>query len=324
MKIYYILFLIPLILSGCHNTPEKDDSEIVEGRHISALHGMVVSAHPEGSRVGISVLMEGGNAVDAAVATGFALAVCYPEAGNVGGGGFMVIRKSDGEADVIDFREKAPLTASGDMYLDDDGNVIRGLSTETHLAVGVPGSVDGLIKAHSEYGQLSFKKVIQPAVDLARKGFPLNEEQASSLNRNREYFLEKNLNRPAFVPDKEWKEGDILIQPELAQTLERIRDNGRDGFYAGITADLIVKEMERGGGLITEEDLADYKSVSRKPLTASYKNYKLISVPLPSGGGLILFQLLGMIETFPINEWGFHSTEAIHLAVPQYQLLCSR
>ena len=313
MKIYRILLLIPFILAGCDNKPETDNSDIVEGRHISTLNGMVVSAHPEASRAGISVLMEGGNAVDAAVATGFALAVCYPEAGNIGGGGFMVIRKNDGEADVIDFREKAPSKASRDMYLDDDGNVIRGLSTESHLATGVPGSVDGLIKAHSEYGLLSFREVIQPAIDLARKGFPLNTEQASSLNRNREYFLKKNSKRPAFVSDNEWKEGDILNQPELAQTLERIRDNGRDGFYAGITADLIVKEMERGGGLITKKDLTDYRSVSRKPLTYNYKDYKLISVPLPSGGGIILFQLLGMIEPFPLDEWGFHSTEAVHL-----------
>ena len=313
MKIYRILLLISLVLAGCNNIPETDNSDITEGRHISTTHGMVVSAHPEASRAGVSVLMEGGNAVDAAVATGFALAVCYPEAGNIGGGGFMVIRKSDGEADVIDFREKAPLKASREMYLDDDGNVIRGLSTESHLAAGVPGSVDGLVKAHSEYGLLSFRDIIQPAIDLAGKGFPLNTEQASSLNRNREYFLNKNSKRPAFVSDKEWKEGDILIQPELAQTLERIRDNGRDGFYAGITADLIVREMERGGGLITEKDLTDYRSVSRKPLIYNYKDYKLISVPLPSGGGIILFQLLGMIEPFPLDEWGFHSTEAVHL-----------
>ena len=313
MKIYRILLLISLVLAGCNNIPETDNSDITEGRHISTTHGMVVSAHPEASRAGVSVLMEGGNAVDAAVATGFALAVCYPEAGNIGGGGFMVIRKSDGEADVIDFREKAPLKASREMYLDDDGNVIRGLSTESHLAAGVPGSVDGLVKAHSEYGLLSFRDIIQPAIDLAGKGFPLNTEQASSLNRNREYFLNKNSKRPAFVSDKEWKEGDILIQPELAQTLERIRDNGRDGFYAGITADLIVREMERGGGLITEKDLTDYRSVSRKPLIYNYKDYKLISVPLPSGGGIILFQLLGMIEPFPLDEWGFHSTKAVHL-----------
>ncbi len=313
MKIYYILFFIPFILAGWDNKTEKGNSEIVEGRHISTSHGMVVSAHPEGSRAGVSVLMEGGNAVDAAVATGFALAVCYPEAGNIGGGGFMVIRKSDGEADVIDFREKAPMKASRDMYLDDEDNVIRGLSTETHLAAGVPGSVDGLIKAHSEYGLLSFRKVIQPAIDLAEKGFPLNAEQASSFNRNREYFLKKNLNRPAFVSDKKWKEGDILIQPELAETLKRIRDNGRNGFYTGKTADLIVKEMERGGGLITEKDLADYRSVSRKPLIYNYKNYRMISVPLPSGGGIILYQLLGMIESFPLGEWGFHSAEAVHL-----------
>ena len=313
MKNYHILLFITIILAGCPNKTARENREIIEGSHITSEHGMVVSAHPEGSRTGIKILMEGGNAVDAAVATGFALAVCYPEAGNIGGGGFMVIRKSDGEVGVIDYREKAPLKASRDMYLDDDGNVIGGLSTETHLATGVPGSVDGLIKAHSEYGLLSFREVIQPAIDLAEKGFPLNAEQASSLNRNRDYFIEKNLNKPAFVSDKEWQEGDILIQPDLAKTLERIRDNGRDGFYTGITADLIVKEMERGGGLITEMDLADYKSALRKPLIYNYKDYKLISVPLPSGGGIILFQLLGMVESFPVSEWGFHSTEAVHL-----------
>jgi len=314
MKNYYMLLLLFIIITGCINIPAAiEKGEFSEGRHIISKHGMVVSAHPQGSRIGLSILQKGGNAVDAAVATGFALAVCYPEAGNIGGGGFMVIRNSNGKADVIDFREKAPQKATRDMYLDDEGNVIGGLSTDAHLAAGIPGSVDGLIKAHSDFGILSFRKVIQPAIDLAKNGFPVTAEQALSLNRNREYFIEKNKNIPAFVRETEWNEGDVLIQTDLAETLERIRDKGRDGFYAGKTSELILKEMERGGGLITEKDLSEYRSVSRKPLVTNYKDYKLISVPLPSGGGIILFQLLGMVESFPLKEWGFHSVEEIHL-----------
>ncbi|OFY66774.1 MAG: gamma-glutamyltransferase [Bacteroidetes bacterium RBG_13_43_22] len=274
---------------------------------------MVVSAHPQGSLTGVRILQEGGNAVDAAVATGFALAVCYPEAGNIGGGGFMVIRTSDGSADVIDFREKAPLGASRDMYLDDDGNVIEGSSTEAHLAAGVPGSVDGLIKIHSKYGRLSFRKVIQPAIDLAKNGYSLTEEQARSLNDNREYFIRKNKNKPAFVKDTEWKAGDILKQPDLSETLERIRDHGRDGFYSGETAQLILQEIKRGNGIITEQDLSEYESVFREPLITEYRGCRLITVPPPSGGGIILFQLLGIVESYPLEEWGFHSVKSIHL-----------
>ncbi|MCX6301591.1 MAG: gamma-glutamyltransferase [Bacteroidia bacterium] len=299
MKAQHILLAVLILFTGC------DD--------IITNHGMVVSAHPQGSRIGVSVLQEGGNAVDAAVATGFALAVCYPEAGNIGGGGFMVVRTKDGSTDVIDFREKAPMGASRDMYLDDDGNVIEGLSTETHLAAGVPGSVDGLIMIHSKYGSLSFRQVIQPAIDLAKNGYSITGEQAKSLNENREYFIQKNKNKPAFVKDTEWREGDTLMQPDLAETLERIRDYGRDGFYSGKTAELIFQEMKRGNGLITKQDLNEYKSSFRKPLITDYKGYRLISVPPPSGGGIILFQLLGMIEPYPVKEWGFHSEKTIHL-----------
>ncbi|OFY65098.1 MAG: gamma-glutamyltransferase [Bacteroidetes bacterium RBG_13_43_22] len=274
---------------------------------------MVVSAHPQGSRIGVQVLQEGGNAIDAAVATGFALAVCYPEAGNIGGGGFMVLRKSDGSSDVIDFREKAPLVASRDMYLSGDGNVVEGLSTETHLAAGVPGSVDGLIRIHSKYGKLRFRKVIQPAIDLARNGYSLTEEQARSLNGNKEYFIQKNKNIPEFVKDSLWKEGDVLKQEDLACTLERIRDFGRDGFYSGKTAELMITEFKRGNGIITQEDLDRYESLFRKPLVTEYKGYRLITVPPPSGGGIILFQLLGIVESYPLSEWGFHSVNAIHL-----------
>ncbi len=313
MKVYHILLIVLLIVGGCRGNSGNENLKVIEGRNIISKHGMVVSSHPQGSRIGVQILQEGGNAVDAAVATGFALAVCYPEAGNIGGGGFMVIRKSDGSADVIDFREKAPLRASRDMYLTGDSNVIEGLSTETHLAAGVPGSVDGLIKIHSKYGILSFRQVIQPSINLARNGYSVTEEQARSLNGNREYFIKQNKNRPAFVKDTEWKEGDILKQADLAETLERIRNSGRDGFYSGKTAELLIKETERGNGIITEQDLDDYESVFRKPLTADYKGYRLISVPPPSSGGIILFQLLGMVEPYPINEWGFHSVRAIHL-----------
>ena len=310
---YSILIIVVIAVTGCAQRSEFSDYKTLEGRNITALHGMVVSAHPQSSRVGVSVLQKGGNAVDAAVATEFALAVCYPEAGNLGGGGFMVIRTSNGNTDVIDYRERAPLKATRDMYLGTDGNVVEGLSTDTHLSAGVPGTVDGMIKVHAKYGKLNFKEVIQPAIDLARKGFQVTKGQAQSLNDNKEYFINKNTGKPAFVKDSPWKEGDILRQPDLAETLERIRDNGRDGFYSGKTAELILKEMIRGKGLISEQDLNEYKSVFRKPLTADYKGFRIISVPPPSSGVLLIAQILGMIDQYPIKEWGFHSVKSVHL-----------
>lgn len=314
MKILTTLFIIMLsVITGCNNGPGSDDTGIIEGRDIESRHGMVVSAHPESSRIGVSVLQKGGNAVDAAVATGFALAVCYPEAGNIGGGGFMVLRNSDGAVDVIDYREKAPLKASRDMYLSNDTSKVQDLSIKTHLASGVPGSVDGMIKVHSRYGRLSFREVIQPAIDLAENGFTVMKEQAGSLNSHRKQFIERNATRPAFVKDSLWKEGDIIRQPELAETLKRIRDNGREGFYSGKTAELIVKEMERGSGIISRQDLDEYGSVFRKPLQASYKGFRISTVPPPSGGGIILIQLLKMVESRPLGDWGFHSAKAVHL-----------
>jgi gamma-glutamyltranspeptidase/glutathione hydrolase len=225
----------------------------------------------------------------------------------------MVIRTGDGTTDFIDYREKAPLQASRDMYLGSDETVINGLTTETHLASGVPGTVDGMVTIHSKYGKLTFREVIQPAIDLARNGFKVTKDQAESFNYNRDNFLKKNKNRPAFVKDSDWKEGDILNQPDLAETLERIRDNGRDGFYSGKTAQMIINEMHRGNGIISEQDLKEYKSIFRTPLTADYRGYRLISAPPPSGGGIILLQVLGMIEPYPVGDWGFHSVKAIHL-----------
>jgi len=311
-----ILILFVLLTSGCRTKKSNDlNDTFIEGQFITSNNGMVVSAHPESSRAGIKILMKGGNAMDAAAAVEFALAVCYPEAGNIGGGGFMVIRRADGETDAIDYREKAPAAAKRDMFIDSTGNVIRGLSTGSHLACGVPGTVDGILKVHSKYGKLPLGEIIQPAIDLAEKGFPLTEQQAKSLNSGRKNFIERNRIRPAFVKDSLWKEGDTLKQPELANTLKLIRDYGRDGFYKGITARRITDEMRRGGGLITTEDLVSYSAQWRKPVIGIYRGYKITAAPPPSGGGIILLQLLGMVETFPLRKWGFHTAKTIHVMI---------
>lgn len=307
------LLLFIIILTGCSGKPGRTYVDVIEGRGIVSDSGMVVSAHSQSSIIGIDILKKGGNAIDAAVAVEFALAVCYPEAGNIGGGGFMVIRTNDGNSDVIDFREKAPLSADRNMYLDKTGNVNEGLSTDTHLASGVPGTVDGMLSAHSKYGKLPFSEVIKPSIDLAENGFKLTVEQADNLNSNRKKFVERNVSKPSFVKDSEWIEGDTLIQKDLAETLRRILYYGRDGFYSGKTARLILKEMKRGNGIISERDLNEYRSVSRLPLSAEYKGYKIITVPPPSSGGIILIQLLKTIEPYPVKEWGFNSVRTIHL-----------
>jgi gamma-glutamyltranspeptidase/glutathione hydrolase len=310
-----IYVLSAVVLFNCKTTLNQVKPAVSEGHYIVTDSGMVVSAHPESSRIGITVLRKGGNAVDAAVATEFALAVCYPEAGNIGGGGFMLIREADGITDLIDYREKAPLNASKNMYLDASGNAVEGMSTETHLASGVPGTVDGMLNVHAKYGLLSFKEVIQPAIDLARNGFQVTVDQAADFNNNRERFINRNISTPAFVKNQSWKEGDTLKQPDLARTLERIRDYGRYGFYSGTTARLIVKEMQRGNGIITEHDLAGYNSLFRDPVSADYRGYKITSASLPSGGGIILLQVLGMIESYDLKQTGFHTWQSVHLIV---------
>lgn len=299
-----------IYLTGCSS---ETKSSFIQGKGVSAEHAMVVSAHPLSSRIGAEILKKGGNAIDAAIATEFALAVCYPEAGNIGGGGFMLIRTTDGKTSVIDYREKAPGRASRNMYVDSTGKITEGLSTETHLASGVPGTVDGMIQAHSLYGKLPFKELIQPSVDLAEKGFPVTARQAEDLNSNRDTFIKRNTVRTAFVKDIPWKEGDLLIQKDLAATLERIRDNERDGFYSGKTATFIIREMQKGNGIINHEDLSDYKSKVRNAISAEYRGYKVITVPPPSSGGIILLQLLGMTEPYPSGQWGFNSYGTIHL-----------
>ena len=275
---------------------------------------MVVSPHPLASEVGLSILKAGGNAVDATIAVQFAQAVVYPRAGNIGGGGFMVIRMKNGETATIDYREKAPRKAHRNMYLDEAGNIIPGLSTKGHLAAGVPGTVDGLIQAHEKYGRLPFSQLIQPAIALAENGYPVSQTEATRLNRFQDDFKAVNDEPNPFIKDN-WKEGDILKQRLLAKTLTSIQRKGRAGFYKGKVAKAIVKEMKEGDGIISRRDLSKYRAQWRKAVTGQYKDYNVISMPPPSSGGVALLQLLKMVEDYPIEEWGFHDPRTIHLMV---------
>ncbi|WP_419836226.1 gamma-glutamyltransferase [Xanthocytophaga agilis] len=279
---------------------------------VTAKHAMVVSAHPEASRVGVEILKKGGNAVDAAIAVQFALAVVYPVAGNIGGGGFMVYRLKDGSTGTLDYREKAPAAAFEKMYQDSAGNVIQGLSINGHLAAGVPGAVDGMAEAHKKLGTLPWKDLVQPSVDLARNGVILTEKEANSLNNAKENFIKYNTHTPYLVREKPWQKGDTLFHAALALTLERIRDLGREGFYSGETADMIVREMQTTNGIISLEDLRNYHAVWRAPMIGDYKGYKIISMPPPSSGGVALLQLLKMMENAKLRKWGWQQPNTVH------------
>ncbi len=277
-------------------------------------NGMVVSAHPSASQVGLDILKKGGNAVDAAVAVQFALAVVYPGAGNLGGGGFMVYRSAGGELAALDFREKAPGRASRDMYLDPEGNAITDKSLFGHLAAGVPGSVDGMVKAHARFGKLSWTEVVQPALDLARNGFPITDQQAAEFNDIQGDIKKYNPGKAYFIKEK-FSSGDTWVQADLANTLQLIRDNGREGFYGGQVADQIEAEMAAGGGIISKEDLKNYQSQWREPLVGNYKEYKVITMPPTSSGGIALLQLLNSVEEYPLKRWGFNSDSTVQVMV---------
>lgn len=255
--------------------------------------GLVVSAHPLASEAGAQVMKMGGNAYDAVIATQYALAVVYPQAGNIGGGGFLVGVKNNGEKFTIDFRETAPAKSSRDMYLDKKGNANTDLSQNGRLAVGIPGSVAGFF-ATLKHAKLPMEKLIQPAIDLAEQGFAITEREASLLNNQMEYFHQHNKNTTVFQKSTPWKQGDLLIQKDLATTLKRIQKNGAKGFYEGKTAELIVEEMKRGNGIITLNDLKNYKVVEKKPISFNYKGTEIVSMPLPSSGGILLAQMLKM------------------------------
>lgn len=274
---------------------------------------MVVSAEVNASEAGVEVMRAGGNAVDAAVATGFALAVTYPVAGNVGGGGFMVIRFPDGTATTIDYRETAPAGATRDMYVDDSTGAIRpDLSRRGHLASGVPGAVAGLLLAHERYGRAPLADVMAPAIRLA-EGYPLSRAEAERMNAYAGRFEAYPGAVRHFTQEGGFEEGETFRQPELAAVLRRIRDEGRDGFYRGETADLIVREMERGGGLITHEDLVGYRAVEREPVEGGYRGHRVIAMPPPSSGGIALVQMLDAVEPFDVGALGFNSSATVHL-----------
>ena len=303
-----LILLLPILILSC-----KSKHEPVVG--LIADSAMVSSSHPLASQVGVDIMKKGGNAVDAAIAVQFALAVTHPAAGNIGGGGFMVVRMNDGTTAALDFREKAPAAATTNMYLDKDGNVVQGLSTAGHLASGVPGSVDGMVEAHTKYGTMPWAQLVQPAIDIALNGYPITEREAKWLNEVQKDLIQYNTVKPDWLIRENWKPGDTIRWIDLGHTLERIRDNGRAGFYEGKTADDIVAEMKRGKGLITTEDLKNYKSTWREPVTGSYKDLKIISMPPSSSGGVCVIQLLKSVEHYPLKDWGFNSPKTIHAMV---------
>ena len=276
--------------------------------------GVVVSAHPLASEAGAKILREGGNAYDAIVATQYALAVVYPQAGNIGGGGFLVGVKNTGEKFTLDYRETAPSKASKNMYLDKKGKANTDLSQNGRLAVGVPGSVAGFY-ATLPHCKLPMSVLIQPAIDLAEKGFAITTREANLLNRFKADFIKHNSSTPAFVSNTEWKEGDILIQKDLAETLRRIQKEGLKGFYEGKTADLLVSEMKKGNGIISLSDLKNYKVIERKPLEFKHKDTEVITMPLPSSGGILLAQMLKMSEFGDLSKYTNNSTQAVQIMV---------
>lgn len=274
--------------------------------------GVVVSAHPLASEAGALVMRNGGNAYDAAIATQYALAVVYPQAGNIGGGGFLVGVKQNGEKFTIDFRETAPAKSSGDMYLDKNGNANTDLSQNGHLAVGIPGSIAGFYET-LKHAKLPMAQLIQPAIDLAEKGFAISEHEANLLNSQRADFVKFNKAKIVFVKYGKWKEGDLLVQKELSETLKRIQKGGAKGFYEGKTAELIVSEMKRGNGIISLQDLKNYQVRLRKPIEISYKGNDIITMPLPSSGGILLAQMLRMTSFANLEKYQHNSVEAVQI-----------
>lgn len=277
-------------------------------------HAAVVCAHPEAARVGEEVLRKGGNAADAAFAVHFALAVVYPSAGNLGGGGFALHRTRTGEYDFVDFRESAPLMATHDMFLDDDDKPVPGKSTDTRAAAGTPGSVAGIFALQFKYGDKDPFELLGPAIRLAEEGFKITAQQAEEFNLYAKIFKERNPNNTYLQKKGGWREGDLLRQPDLAHTLKLIREHGTKGFYEGETAEKIVVEMNRGGGLISLGDLKAYRAYWRKPVSGTYRGYRVVSAPPPSSGGIALMQMLKLAEKVDIASLGLKSPEDIFYA----------
>ena len=307
------ILIVALIGHPCASTARAEA--------VCARGGVVVTACPIATEVGADILERGGNAVDASVAIGFALAVTYPQAGNIGGGGFMLIRLASGETRFLDFREKAPLAAQRDMYLDERGEVIEGMSLLGATAAGVPGSVSGLYRAHELRGTMPWSELLRPAIDLARGGFPVSARLASSLARLQPY-LERfpGLRQFTRADGSPLAAGDTLVQTELARTLEIVAREGPRGFYEGPIADLIVSEMRAGGGIVSREDLSAYATVERTPVRGDYRGYEILSAPPPSSGGAVLVELLNILEEIGLSDMDFLSEQAIHYMVEAERL----
>ena len=329
IHIYYKYFLkiVATILLfsfySCEKIKNKNNKVLSDS-------AMVSSAHSLSSKVGINILKQGGNAFDAAVAIQFTLSVVYPNAGNIGGGGFVVYRLNNGEIGSLDFREKAPFLSSKNMYLykKNDSILINhelknnnldemivdvNKSKIGHLSSGIPGTVDGMIKLHEKFGILDWENLLNPSIKLAREGFQLTTSQSNSLNSTKDLFIKVNKKPIPFVKNNGWKTNDTLVQNDLSLTLNRIKNQKRDGFYSGITAKLLLKEMNKGNGIFTQDDLDKYSSIWRKPIVGYYKNHKIISMGPPSSGGIALVQLLKGIENYNIKNYGFNSLKTINL-----------
>lgn len=300
----------PFLKAHPHINPYQ--YEIVKEKSFD--NGAVTSAHPLASMVGAAMMQDGGNAFDAAIATQLSLAVVFPGAGNIGGGGFMLARKVNGELIGIDYREAAPAKASRDMYLDEQGNPIDGKSTRGASASGIPGSIAGMISTHA-YAKLPFAKLIEPAIEFAEFGYVISEREAKGLNADRANFLKYSSAPSAFTQKEVWKAGDTLIQPELAATLKRIQAKGLAGFYEGATAEYIVKEMQHSGGYVGLEDLKNYKPKFRKPLEFDYRGHHVISFAPPSSGGILIAQMMQMIAPFNVEKMGLNTLASVNLMV---------
>ena len=308
MKKPFLLLALFFVLFNCNTSQKK---EKITG--LITQKAMVVSAREEASKIGAEILKKGGNAFDAMVATELALAVAYPYAGNIGGGGFMVYRKNNGEIGALDYREKAPLAAHKDMYLDSIGNVIKDKSTLGAMAVGIPGTVAGVFEAHKKFGSLAIKDIIEPVIALAKKGVVVTKKQEDRIKKYQPYF--KKANKSLILLDSVWQEKDTIKYNALAATLERIAVNGRDEFYKGETAQRLVDFMQVNGGIITMEDMAKYEAKWRTPITFTYDDLNIISMSPPSSGGVCLAQIMNAIEPYPLDKYGHNSVKAIQVIV---------
>jgi len=297
----FILFSIITLFINCNKNETKQ------------IKAAVVSARQEASDIGLNIIANGGNAFDAMIATDLALSVCYPNAGNIAGGGFLVYRTTDGKFGSLDYREKAPEQATRDMYLDSDGNVISGKSTIGGLAVGIPGTIAGLYEVHKKFGTMPWKDLVQPAINLAKNGYKVTNKQKRSFDSKKEDFIKINGKNTFYATD--YKIDDLVINLPLANTLKLIQDKGRAGFYKGINADRLIQRVKETGGIITSNDLVSYSPVWRTPIQFKYKELLITSMSPPSSGGICLGQMLEMIEPFDISQYGHNSLKSIQLMV---------